>query len=128
MENNIFSTLKNLVTGAKWKQEKAEYKSYKKRIHALPRDYQIVMNEIENFLWTFPSDHDSAMVMFKALQDVLELFESNAQEGKDVLDVVGQDVGGFCDDLLHELQVQTWTGKRKEQLSENIRKKLGKGE
>lgn len=122
MEINIFSILK------RWKQEKAEYKSYKKRINDLPRDYQIVMKEIENFLWTFAADHDSAMFMFKVLQDVLEFFESNAQEGMDVLDVVGQDVGVFCDDLLHELQGQTWTGKRKEQLSENIRKKLGKGE
>jgi DNA-binding ferritin-like protein (Dps family) len=122
MEINIFSILK------RWKQEKAEYKQYKKRIEALPRDYQIVMKEIENFLWTSASDHDSAMFMFKALQDVLEFFESNAEEGKDVLDVVGHDVGSFCEDLLHELQGQTWTEKRKEQMSENIRKKLGKGE
>ncbi|MBA4543453.1 MULTISPECIES: DUF1048 domain-containing protein [Thermoactinomyces] len=122
MEINIFSILQ------RWKQEKAEYRRYKKRINSLPRDYQIVMNEIENFLWTSAADHDSAMFMFKVLQDVLEFFESKAQEGMDVLDVVGQDVGGFCDDLLHELQGQTWNGKRKEQLNENIRKKLGRGE
>jgi CubicO group peptidase (beta-lactamase class C family)/DNA-binding ferritin-like protein (Dps family) len=120
MEYNIISILK------RWKEEKAEYKNYKKRINALPKDYQVVMNEIENFLWNSASNHDSAMIMFKMMQDVLEFFESNAQEGIDVLDVVGQDVGGFCDDLLHELQGQTWIGKRKEQLSENIRKKLGK--
>ncbi|WP_051271936.1 DUF1048 domain-containing protein [Shimazuella kribbensis] len=122
MGYNILSILK------RWKQEKAEYREYKKRIDALPKDYQIVMNEIENFLWNYASGHDAALIMFKALQDVLEFFESNAQEGLDVLDVVGQDVGGFCDDLLHELEGQTWTGKRKEQLSESIRKKLGKGE
>lgn len=110
----------------KWKKEKEEYKLYKKRIHALPNDYQIVMNEIENFLWNSASNHASAMIMFKMLQDVLEFFESNAQEGMDVLDVVGQDVAGFCDDLLHELQEHTWIGKRKEQLSENIRKTIGK--
>jgi CubicO group peptidase (beta-lactamase class C family)/DNA-binding ferritin-like protein (Dps family) len=126
MENNIFSTLKNLITGENWKQEKAEYKRYKERIHALPKDYQIVMNEIENFLYIFASDRDSTMAILKALRDVLELFESSVQEKKDVLDVVGEDVSGFCDDLLKEIQVQTWTEKRKEQLSENIRKKLGK--
>ncbi|WP_051271793.1 DUF1048 domain-containing protein [Shimazuella kribbensis] len=127
IENNIFSTLKHIATGARWKQEKAEYKGYKKRMNALPRDYQMVMKEMESFLWTFASDKDSTMSIFKALRDVLELFESSAQEGKDVLDVVGQDVGGFCDDLLHELEGQTWTGKRKEQWSESIRKKLGEG-
>jgi DNA-binding ferritin-like protein (Dps family) len=125
--DNIFSTLKNLVTGENWKQEKEEYKKYKKRIQALPRDYQIVMKEMEDYLYTFASDTDSAMAIFKVLQDVLELFESSAQDGKDVLDVVGQDVGSLCDDLLHELQVQTWTGKSKEQLSGNIRKNLRKG-
>ncbi|WP_051271790.1 DUF1048 domain-containing protein [Shimazuella kribbensis] len=104
---NIFSTLKDLVTGAGWKEEKAEYKRYKKRIHALPRDYQIVMNEIENYLLTFASDTNSTMAILKALTDVLGLFESNAKEGKDVLDVVGQDVGGFSDDLLHEIPVKT---------------------
>ncbi|MXQ52771.1 DUF1048 domain-containing protein [Shimazuella alba] len=117
---NIFATFK------RWKQEKAEYRNYKKRIGDLPKDYQIVMEEIENFLWSSASNHDSAMVMFSMLKDILEFFETNAQEGMDVMDVVGQDVGGFCDDLLHELQGQTWIGKRKEQLSENIRKKLGK--
>ena len=122
MEYNIVSILK------RWKKEKAEYKSYKNRINALPKDYQVVMEEIENFLWNSASDHDSSMTMFKMLQDVLEFFESNAQEGKDVLDVVSQDVGGFCDDLLYELQGQTWIGKRREQMNENIRKKLGKGE
>ncbi|WP_028777483.1 DUF1048 domain-containing protein [Shimazuella kribbensis] len=118
---NIFSTL------TKWKEEKAEYKRYKKRINALPKDYQIVMNEKENFLWNFASDHDSAMVIFRNLTDELVLLESNSKKGKDVLDVVGQDVGGFSDDLLHELPVQTWIRKRREQLNENIRKKLGKG-
>jgi DNA-binding ferritin-like protein (Dps family) len=126
MENNIFLTLKNLATGENWKQEKEEYKRYKKRIQALPRDYQIVMKEMEDYLYTYASDTDSAMAIFKALQDVLELFESSAQDGKDVLDVVGEDVGSFCEDLLHELQVQTWSERSKEQLSENIRKKLGK--
>ena len=127
MEKNIFSNLIDLAIGAKWKQEKEAYKRYKKQINDLPRDYQIVIKEMENYLLTFASDTDSTMAIFKALQDVRELFESSAQEGKDVLDVVGQDVGGFCDDLLQELQVQTWTEKSKAQWSENIRKKLGKG-
>ena len=41
MLNKIFSTLKL------WKQEKIDYKVYKKRIQALPEDYQIVFKEIE---------------------------------------------------------------------------------
>ncbi|MCH5585208.1 DUF1048 domain-containing protein [Shimazuella sp. AN120528] len=127
MEKNIFSKLIDLAIGAKWKQEREEYKRYKKRMNDLSKDYRIVMKEIENYLLTFASDTESTMAIFKALRDILELFESSAQERKDVLDVVGQDIGGFCDDLLQQLQVQTWTEKRKQQWSDNIRKKFSKG-
>ncbi|MCH5585197.1 DUF1048 domain-containing protein [Shimazuella sp. AN120528] len=124
--DNIFLNLKDLILGENWKQEKEEYKKYKKRINALPRDYQIVMNEIENYLFTFASDTDSTMAILQVLRDVLELFESSSQEGKDVLDVVGQNVGDFCDDLLKEIQVPTWTGQNKEQLNQTIHKMLRK--
>ncbi len=63
--------------------------------------------------------------MMNVLTDMLELFESGAQEGKNVLDIVGDDVSDFCDGLLKEVKAQTWTGKRKEMLNQNIHKKLG---
>lgn len=64
--------------------------------------------------------------MMDVLTDILELFESGTQEGKKVLDIVGNDVSDFCDGLLKEVQVQTWLGKRKVKLNQSIHKKLGK--
>jgi DNA-binding ferritin-like protein (Dps family) len=117
MLNKIFSTLKL------WKQEKIDYKVYKKRIQALPKDYQIVFKEIEAFMWNFASGNGRGMM--SVLTDILELFESGAQGSKNVLNIVGEDVSDFCDGILKEIQAQTWTGKKKEMLNQAIRKKLG---
>jgi DNA-binding ferritin-like protein (Dps family) len=117
MLNKIFSTLKL------WKQEKIDYKVYKKRIQALPKDYQIVFKEIEAFMWYFASG--SGRGMMSVLTDILELFESGAQGGKNVLSIVGDNVSNFCDGILKEVQAQTWTGKKKEMLNQTIHKKLG---
>jgi DNA-binding ferritin-like protein (Dps family) len=118
MPNKIFSTLKL------WKQEKIDYKVYKKRIQALPEDYQIVFIEIESFMWNFALGDGRGMM--SVLTDMLELFESGAQNGKNVLSIVGDDVSDFCEGLLKEVQAQTWTGKKKEMLNQNIHRKLEK--
>lgn len=117
MQNKIFSTLKL------WKQEKIDYKAYKKRIQALPKDYQIVFEEIEAFMWNFALGFGRGMM--SVLTDILELFESGAQGGKNVFSIVGEDVSDFCDGILKEVQAQTWTGKKKEMLNQAIHKKLG---
>ncbi|MCH5585209.1 DUF1048 domain-containing protein [Shimazuella sp. AN120528] len=115
---NIFTTLN------RWKKGKAEYKRYKKRMNALPSNYQTMMKEIEHYLWTFESGADDGMGMIKILTDVVKRFESNAQEGKDVLDAVGQDISGFCDDLLKDVKTETWEEQRKKQLNQTIYKRL----
>jgi DNA-binding ferritin-like protein (Dps family) len=117
MSNKIFSTLKL------WKQEKISYKVYKKRIQALPKDYQIVFKEIEAYMWNFASGDGRDMM--GVLADMLELFESGAQGGKNVFSIVGDDVSDFCDGILKEVQAQTWTGKMKEMLNQSIHRKLG---
>jgi DNA-binding ferritin-like protein (Dps family) len=116
MPNKIFSTLKL------WKQEKNDYKVYKKRIQALPKDYQIVFKEIEAYMWNFASGDGRSMM--NVLTDILELFEYGAQGGKNVLNIVGEDVSDFCDGILKEIQAQTWIGKKKEMLNQAIRSKL----
>src|SRR4030042_2295234 len=105
MLNKIFSTLKL------WKQEKIDYKVYKKRIQTLPKDYQIVFKEIEAFMWNFALG--SGRGMMSVLTDMLELFESGAQEGKNVLNIVGDDVSDFCAGLLKKVTAKRWTANSK---------------
>jgi len=116
MNNKIFKTLK------RWRDEKREYIALKKRAKDLPKEYQIVYKEIEAYMWTFALGADM-MIVFG---DVLDMFEAGASANKDILSIVGEDVGDFCDGLLKEIQTQTWTGKRKKMMNQKIHRKLGK--
>src|SRR5205085_183275 len=92
-------------------------------IKALPKDYQVIFYEISKYLWQMASG-DAGVVNMQI--DILDIFETGAQDGKDVLDIVGKDVIGFCDGLLGVVPEHTWIGKMKSALNQNIHKKLRK--
>ena len=102
--------------------DKQAWKRLEARANALPRDYNVVYDEIKDYmwnLWRFSASAGNQEESFAKLEDLLNLFEANAKEGKDVLEVTGKDVAAFCDDLFHA--TETWRSK----LNESIAKKLG---
>ncbi|MBI5466615.1 MAG: DUF1048 domain-containing protein [Candidatus Kerfeldbacteria bacterium] len=102
--------------------DKKAWKQLEARSKALPRDYQLVYNEIKEYmwnLWRFSASSGSQDESFATLEDLLHLFEAGAKEGKSVLEVTGKDVAAFCDDLFHA--TETWRSK----LNAEIMKKLG---
>ena len=104
------------VIGDKKRWNKAEA-----RAKALPADYQVVYNEIKQYmwnLWRFSAGNDVGDVA--PLEDLLELFEEGAANGKSVLDVTGEDVAAFCDELFHA------TESFRKKLNRDILKKLGR--
>ena len=105
------------------KMTRAMQKELNSRVKALPGDYQVIFHEISKYLYQFASS-DAGVVGMQF--DILEMFETGAQEGKEVLEVVGNDVIGFCDGLLGAIPEHTWMGKMKSALNESIHKKLGK--
>lgn len=105
------------------KNARKKVKEMKERLKILPRDYQVVFEEIANYLWTFAANNEG---MADMQLDILEMFETGAQEGKDVHDIVGHDAIGFCDGLLAAFPEQTWMNKVKSAVSQNIDKKLDK--
>jgi len=108
--------MSNKITGAMKKE-------LNKRVNALPRDYQVVFYEITKYLWQFASSEADVPNM---QIDILDMFETGAQEGKDVFEIVGDDVIGFCDGILGAIPEHTWIGKMKADMNKNILKKLGK--
>ena len=64
------------------------------------------------------------MDMLPIFTDLLDLFESGAAEGKRVLQITGDDVAEFCDELLRN--ARTYTQKWHDDLNRDIMKKLGK--
>lgn len=104
-------------------REKREYKQKEGRVEALPEDYRYVYRQIQQYMWGY--SRGSGMDMLPIFADLLDLFETGAAEGKRVLEVTGEDVAAFCDELLRN--AKTYTGNRREALNRDILDKLGKG-
>ena len=103
-------------------ESKREYREQMARVKALPEDYQYVFKKIQNHMWMFAAG--SGYDMMKIHYDLIELFESGAAEGKQVLEITGEDVASFCDELLRS--ASTYTENWREALNRDIQKKLGK--
>ncbi len=102
------------------RQGKRAWREHVARIDALPPDYRLVLEEIQKFMWNFALD-DSLMAV---QEDLLELFEDAAADGRPVLTVTGDDVAGFALAVLQEAQARTWTGKKADQLNQRVRRRL----
>jgi DNA-binding ferritin-like protein (Dps family) len=104
-------------------ESKREYKEQMTRVKALPEDYQYVFKKIQGHMWNFAAG--SGYDMLKIHYDLIELFEAGAADGKHVLEITGEDVAAFCDELLRS--AKTYTENWREALNRDILKKLGKG-
>lgn len=82
-------------------KQKRQWRAHTKRVKTLPRDYQIVYNEMQKYLFNVgPMDYAQSMNL---LTGIVDLFEEGASAGKDVLAVTGIDVAAFCDGLLADI-------------------------
>ncbi len=103
-------------------ESKREYKQKMARVRALPEDYQYVFKKIQGHMWMFAAG--AGYDMMKIHYDLIELFESGAADGKSVLEITGEDVAAFCEELLRS--ASTYTENWRETLNRDIQKKLGK--
>lgn len=103
-------------------ESKREYKQQMARVKALPDDYQYVFKKIQGHMWMFAAG--AGYDMMKIHYDLIELFESGAAESKSVLEITGEDVATFCEELLRS--ASTYTENWREALNRDILKKLGK--
>ena len=103
--------------------DKKEYKMMMARVEALPEDYQFVFKKIQNYMWSF-SAGGSGMDMLHMQYELIELFEAGAAEGRKVLEITGDDVASFADELV--ANAKTYVAKFREDLNQSIMKRLGK--
>jgi DNA-binding ferritin-like protein (Dps family) len=99
---------------------KKEFRAYRKRAEALPKEYNVVFDEIQSYVWSFGA-LDGSLDM---LSDILTLFETGAAEGKRVLEITGNDVTRFCDNIIIEWKSHTWQEQIREKYNKRIHKKL----
>ena len=109
--------IKEIIEGKK------EWRAHKGRVNALPKDYQIVYKEIQNYLYKVgPVDLNEGIEL---LSGIVDLFEDGATNGKDVLNVTGKDVAAFCDDLIKDSK--TYYDLYKESVDQKVSKAMKKG-
>ncbi|WP_291575848.1 DUF1048 domain-containing protein [Clostridium sp. UBA4548] len=101
-----------------------EFKTFESRAKKLPADYQGAWEIIKANLWSH-SDFTGRNLM-PILDGVLGLLEETAADGQSIQEVLGNDIKGFCLALVGEDGAKTYRGKWREQLNNNIAKKLGK--
>ena|SRR5690349_8942891 len=108
------------ITGSDMKKE---LKTFHSRAKKLPADYQAAWEEINANLWQH-ADFTGRNLM-PILDGVLGLLEETAAEGQSVQEALGDDIKGFCAALAGEEGAKSYRDKWREQLNNNIARKLG---
>ena len=78
---------------------KKQWRAHVARVKALPPDYQIVYKEMQKYLFKVgPVDLPDGGL----LPGIVDFFEEGVAAGKGVLELIGNDVAAFCDDLIKD--------------------------
>jgi DNA-binding ferritin-like protein (Dps family) len=78
---------------------KKQWRAHMARVKALPPDYRIVYKEMQRYLFKVgPVDLSDG----RLLSGIVDFFEEGAASGKGVLELIGNDVAAFCDDLIKD--------------------------
>lgn len=78
---------------------KKQWRAHMARVKALPPDYQIVYKEIQRYIFKVgPID----LLDGYLLSGIIDFFEEGVAADKGVLELIGNDVAAFCDDLIKD--------------------------
>ncbi|MFE3164915.1 DUF1048 domain-containing protein [Streptomyces sp. NPDC059224] len=78
---------------------KKQWRAHVARVKALPPDYQIVYREMQKYFFKVgPVDLSDGTL----LPGIVDFFEEGVAAGTGVLELVGEDVAAFCDDLIKD--------------------------
>jgi DNA-binding ferritin-like protein (Dps family) len=101
-----------------------ELKAFESRAKKLPTDYQQAWERIKANLW--PHSDFTGRNLMPILDGVLGLLEETAADGQSVGEGLGDDIKGFCSALAGEEGAKSFRDKWRDQLNNNVAKKLGK--
>ncbi|WP_166355651.1 DUF1048 domain-containing protein [Phytoactinopolyspora limicola] len=106
-------SIKDIIEGKK------QWRAHLARVKALPRDYQIVYKEMQGYFFKVgPVGLEDGSL----LTEIVDFFEQGAADGKGVLELIGDDVAAFCDDLIKDSPTYA------DIYQESISKELGSAE
>lgn len=78
---------------------KKQWRAHMARVKALPPDYQVVYKEMQKYLFKV-----GPINLFDGplLSEIVDFFEQGVAADKGVLELIGNDVAAFCDDLVKD--------------------------
>lgn len=100
--------------------EKKEWRLMEARAAALPEDHRVMYAEIKKYVFNLAGGDGRSIVAL--LEGLLDLFETGAADGRRALEITGDDVAGFCDELLRN--ARTYTQDWREKLNRTVHEKL----
>lgn len=100
-----------------------EFRGFESRAKELPTEYQDAWEQIKSSL--FPHSDFTGRNLISILDGVLCMLEEASLDGQPILDVLGNDIKGFCLQLAEEEGAKSLRDKWREQLNHNVAKKLG---
>lgn len=101
-----------------------EFKEFEGRVTKLPDDYKVAWEKIKANIWQH-SDFTGRNLM-PIFDSILIMLEETAAYGLTVEEVLGDDIKGFCFELIGKEKSNTFRDKWRRKLNSNIEKKLGK--
>jgi DNA-binding ferritin-like protein (Dps family) len=78
---------------------KKQWRAHMARVKAFPPDYRIVYKEIQRYFFKVGPVELSDGTLLTGIAD---FFEEGVVAGKGVLELIGDDVAAFCDDLIKD--------------------------
>lgn len=78
---------------------KKQWRAHVARVKALPQDYQIVYKEIQRYFFKVGP---VGLTDGSLLSGLVDFFEQGVADGMGVLELIGDDVAAFCDDLVKD--------------------------
>lgn len=112
---------RNLLDRALGLEEKRVWKAIENRAKALPEVYQADYTQMKKYI--FAAGVGKWEDYRFAFEQLLDLLEELAADGRKVTEVTGSDVASFLDELVES---KTWTDQQGEKLNKKWRKEAGK--
>ncbi|WP_226527543.1 DUF1048 domain-containing protein [Metabacillus niabensis] len=98
-------------------------KGFEARVKVLPAEYQTAWKEMISNLWMH-GDFTGRNLM-PILDSALELLEVTSGDCQRIEEVLGDDIKGFCAALVGDEGAKTYRDKWRDQLNNNVARKLG---
>ncbi|MEV5164478.1 DUF1048 domain-containing protein [Streptomyces werraensis] len=101
-----------------------EWAGFEARAQALPEDHRAAWDQIKVQL--LPHGDFTGRSLMPILDGALALLEETAAEGQSAREVLGDDIPGFCRALAGEEGTRTYRDRWREQLNNNVARKLNR--